>query len=240
MSDRLSDRLSDRHRPAAAPVARVTALGLDDLRVTAGLHIRYLPTGLFPRLGQAFVRRWHRTFVDSARGVALVVKDTEGGVCGFLLGTSDQDDYLRDVLGRDRRALAWRGLVGLLLRPSLAMTFMRTRSGRYARRLARRRPAERSERSERSATPADPAHAVAVLHAIIVLPQDRETGIGRLLLEEFERAVAAAGAPVIRLVTRLDGGGADFYRRTGYTETGTRRDKDGVEIVEFERRLGRG
>ena len=95
------------------------AMTYRDIKQTALLQISYLPTGLFPKLGPGFVRRWHRTFIDSPTGVALVVRDTDESVVAYLLGTTDQHAYVHHVLAKDRLALAWRGAAGLLLRPAL-------------------------------------------------------------------------------------------------------------------------
>lgn len=39
-----------------------------DLGATAQLHVEQLPAGFFPGLGPRFMRRWHRTYLDSPHG----------------------------------------------------------------------------------------------------------------------------------------------------------------------------
>ena len=40
----------------------------------AAWQCRYVPDGLFPQMGERFVRRWHGSFLDSPYGVALVAE----------------------------------------------------------------------------------------------------------------------------------------------------------------------
>ena len=228
----------------------VQTMTISDIRQTARLHIANLPTGFFPQLGHGFVRRWHRTFVDAPVGVALVVKDSDGRVAAFLLGTTDQQAYMREVLDGDRLALAWRGAAGLLSRPSLARHFVRTRAEPYARRLGQQqRPVERRSVSSGAEPGAQPdeigsssadasAEPVGVVHALVPRPAFRGAGYGRLLLRRYELQLAMAGTRLGRLVTQADGGAADFYRRLGWREACRRLDRDGREIIQFERVIG--
>ena len=229
----------------------VEAMTYGDVQQTAQLHISYLPTGFFPQLGHGYVRRWHRTFIDSPTGIALVIRDPDGCVAAFLLGTTDQHAYVRDVLEHDRLALAWRGATGLLLRPSLARRFVNTRAKRYARRLTRggRGHSERfrTKGPERS-TAVDDAKdlqarlaapvSIGVVHAIVTRPTSRGAGYGRALLRRYESELALAGTRLGQLVTGADGGAPDFYRRLGWRETVRRSDRDGREIIQFDHVVG--
>jgi ribosomal protein S18 acetylase RimI-like enzyme len=200
-----------------------------ELGQTTAMHIEQLGHGLFPSLGQTFLRRWHRTFLISPYGVAIAVRDTDGQLLGFLLGTTDQELFMNEVLGRHRGALAWRGAVGLARRPGLLTMFVRTRAGRYARKLGRR--------AKPDPMPTSPSVAVAVVHAVITFPGCRRQGVGRVLLSTFEQAVANTGTHVIHLVTRSQGGALEFYRALGWNETARRNDKDGMPIMQFDREV---
>ncbi len=200
-----------------------------ELAHTAATHIEQLGHGLFPRLGMSFMRRWHRTFLLSGYGVAIAVRNAEGQLSGFLLGTTDQHVFMSEVLSRHRGPLAWRGAIGLARKPRLLATFIRTRALLYARRLGRRaRPTSMVTSGPRP---------VAVVHAVITMPGFRRQGVGTMLLSTFEEAVAGTGVQVIQLVTRADGGAVEFYRALGWNETARRNDKDGRPIVQFEREV---
>ena len=229
-------------------LAAVQSMTYPDIPQTADLHIAHLPNGFFPQLGNGFVRRWHRTFIDAPSGVALTIRDGEDNVAAFLLGTTDQHSYVREVLDSDRFALAWRGAHGLLTHPSAGRRFVRTRATRYARRLWTRpqnsTPQTRDTghqdgtESESNTTAATPRPLrVGVVHAIVTRPPYRGRGYGRLLLNEFESELVRSGTPVGMLVTNAHSGAADFYRRRGWHEAGRTTDRDGREVIQFERWL---
>ncbi|WP_369054701.1 GNAT family N-acetyltransferase [Kineococcus terrestris] len=216
--------------PGADPVVVLRDAAPGDLAATAALQQRYLPLGLFPQLGDRFVRRWHRTFCDSPAAWAGVLVDPDG-VCGYALLATDQRAYLRDVLTRDRLPLAVLGAAGLLRRPGLAVRFARTRARRYARRLLRpvRRPASTGDHAASPET-------VAVLHAVVVDHRARGRGLAAALLDRCAARARAAGATRIALVTDADGaeqGAVELYRHLGWTEVGRHR-RDGRELVDFQ------
>ncbi len=206
---------------------RIAPLQRADLAQSARMHRMLLPHGLFPRLGYRFMRRWHRTFVDSPHGVALGAVDEQGNMHGFLLATTDQVMYTRSVLASARRALAWRGALALAMRPAVAAQFMRTRSVRYLKRLL---PARSQDLV--ASTPA--AAQVGVLHAVAALPAARGQGVGAALLGEYVRFAAAGGTPLMQLITRDTNGAADFYRGHGWVITDRRLDRDGHAVVQLD------
>jgi len=206
---------------------RIAPLQRADLAQSARMHQMLLPHGLFPRLGDRFMRRWHRTFVDSPHGVALGAVDAEGTVHAFLLATTDQVMYTRNVLTSARRALAWRGALALAMRPVVAAQFLRTRSVRYLNRLLPVR-----SQDPVALTPA--AAQVGVLHAVAALPAVRGQGVGAALLGEYVRLAAERGTPLLQLITRDTLGAADFYRGQGWVITDRRRDRDGHAVVQLD------
>ena len=218
-----------------------------DTEQTADLYITHLPIGFFPQLGKVFVRRWLRTFIDSSSATSLVIRDGDGGVAAFLLATTDQHAYVRDVIHHDRLALAWRGATALLLRPGVGKRFLRTRAKRYADRLLMRgwgngrHQAHATESGHQAAGPAACGSAptrVGVVHAIVTHPSSRGAGYGSLLLGRYEAELARAGTSLAVLVTGAEGGAAGFYQRLKWHEAGREYDRDGREIVRFERVVG--
>ncbi|MBB5787637.1 GNAT family N-acetyltransferase [Jiangella mangrovi] len=201
----------------------------DDLRRTAALHVAELPHGLFPRLGEGFVRRWHRAHLESEYGVVLVAR-RGGDVVGFLLGTTDRPANVAWILGRRRRELMTAGLRALLTRPALALGFVRTRGPRYARRLLGRAavPARVASRGD---VPEAGFGPIAVLEAIVVAPEARGASAGTALSEEFLSIVAAAGGDRVELITKAGArGAAGFYERAGWRRVGSHVDRDGDEV----------
>ena len=212
----------------------VTPMCPSDVAQTAALHERHLPNGLFPALGQGFLRRWHRTFITSPHACALVAREPGGPCRGFLIGTVDQRSYTAEVLRRDGWRLAPIGALALACRPRLAIHFARTRARRYIRAVARVfHPAGSHE-----AAPSGSAPSVAVLHAIVTDPQARGVGVAAALLDDFELTLQARNVQRLQLITLVHGGAADFYRRRGYVESAHRTNRDGEPIVQFDHRIG--
>ena len=203
-----------------------------DLAFTARAHVRLLPVGLFPSMGERFLRRWHRTFLRVPYGIALVAADSEAGegqALGFLLGTTDQAGHT-DALLRDRRVLLKlmaSGVLALIRRPTLAARFLRTRGRPWMRKLWRRHGAAARQPGDR------PRAAVAVLAAVAVEPGARGRGVGAALVRRFLAEARAGGADLAELVTVVpaeDGAGATFYERLGWLPTGDRRTRDGTNV----------
>lgn len=226
----------DTHQHAARKAApfSVQALSSGALPETAALHQEFLPNGFFPALGQRFLRRWHKTFITSTYGIGLTACDSDGRCCGFLIGTTDQRGYTEDVLARETYRLAAAAVGSLAMRPRLAAHFVRTRGARYLDRIV---AAPRRGGSPGQVKPSSEA-TVAVLHALVTEPASRGCGVGATLLQEFEKQLRQKGVRTLRLVTLASGGAAEFYSRLGYTESDRRTNRDGEEVVEFERRLG--
>lgn len=196
-----------------------------DVHTTARLHTELLGEGLFPRLGQAFLRRWHLTFVDSAHASAHVVTDRDGDVVAFILATTDQVRYVAETLRSAKWPLALRGALGLARRPGLALGFLRTRLHRYARRLFS--PGHSATSSTAAQEP------VAVVHAIVTTQAARGRGLGRDLMARFEADVAVAGVTRMELLTEEAGDAVEFYRRLGWTAREVRTNRDGRRMVLF-------
>ncbi|WBB96882.1 GNAT family N-acetyltransferase [Solwaraspora sp. WMMA2080] len=215
----------------------VRPAGYADLATTARTHVEFLPVGLFPSLGAGFVRRWHRTYLDSRHGVGYVVTDptTPGDdVVGFLLGTTDQAAHMA-ALFADRRTLASLAAAGagaMARRPTLARQ-LPSRAVPWARQIAQRR----SGQPPPSDGPADNPQ-VAVMIALAVRPQWRGSGIGAELVRRFVEDARRAGAVEAELVTPVGPAGATgFYERLGWELGPCWHTHDGDKLRAYRQRL---
>jgi prolipoprotein diacylglyceryl transferase len=223
--------------------ALLRPLQVEDLHDTARLHSLLLPDGFFLQLGHRFVVRWHRTFVDRATAVGAVVTPASGSpVLAFVLASTDQVAYTRDVLGRDRGPLLLLGSLGLLRRPLLLAAFVRTRTRRYARRLLGRRRGAGPPSGRSDPTPP----RLAVVHAVATTPEHRGRGYAAALLQHVLDSARAAGAVECALVTAAvetvtadpqPRGAAAMYERLGWRLTDRRRQADGRWVAEYRRAL---
>lgn len=219
-------------RAVASSDVRVVPAREHDLGRTAELHVTELHHGLFPRLGQGFVGRWHRVHHYSAYGVVLVALRA-GEVVGFLLGTTDQRRHVSWTIRHHRRELVVAAIRAMLARPGVMVDFLRTRALRYAARLTGRDRHDRTVHATATTT-AGGDGPVAVLEAVVVAPAAQGAGAGRALVDRFLTIVARAGVRRVDLVTKAGpSGAAGFYERSGWQQVGAHEDRDGDMVLTF-------
>lgn len=215
--------------PSAGTSLSVRDVDANDLGWTSRLHLQQLPHGFFARLGPRYLRAYHRAFMDSPHAVALVATHGDRPV-GFIVGPTDAAAHHRYVLRRHGWRLAFAGVLALVVRPAVAVEFVRTRFRRYLRSFLR---ASSVTAADKTRPAGKPSRSVAVLTHVAVDPADQRGGAGSALVDAFIRRVRAAGPRRIELVT-LDGprGAAQFYERLGWRRTGSSA-RDGSAFVRF-------
>lgn len=218
-----------------------------DLPAMARWHCRHLPHGLFPLLGERFVRHWHATFIGSAHGIALVAEwlgAPDPVPVGFLVGSTDQVRHVEDVIRRHRLRLGLLGLFALLGRPRLWRHFLRTRSRAYTKRLLRRPSPLAGSHSpgvlpvEKAAADPDQKPHIAVVTAIVVDPAARGSGAGKALVRSFTMQATVAGAPEAQLATMSGTAGTgQFYGNLGWHRIDEHRTRDGAVMCTYRYRF---
>lgn len=209
--------------------ALVRPLSRKDLPFAAALHAGSLPHGLFPRLGEPFLRRYYSTFVRSPWAIALVV-ELEGQAVGMVVGTVDDGSHYRFVVRRCWLPLLASGAIALVRRPGVGWWFLRTRGRRYARGfmlLSGRRQLPSPTAAGR------PPRREGVLTHVAVAEGARGSGAGVELVSAFVACAGRRGTSHLRLVTYAADGAAEFYERLGWLRTGQRAGLDGDAWTEF-------
>ncbi|MDH6522287.1 GNAT superfamily N-acetyltransferase [Streptomyces sp. SAI-090] len=214
-----------RHRAPGGFVIR--RMSPEDLPFVVPEYLENFPEGFFARLGPAFLTAQCRTYLASPHARALIA-EAEGIPVAFLLGVTDPAAHRCEVLGGHRRTLLLRGLAGLALRPRLALHFVRTRLGRYLRKLM---PGGR-------AVP-DPALVqqgiTAVLAYVAVSSRARSGGIGGALIDQFVADAYASGCARVSLVTAVgDSGAGPYYERRGWLPRGETRTPEGRRLAAYD------
>ncbi|HWL97938.1 MAG TPA: GNAT family N-acetyltransferase [Nocardioidaceae bacterium] len=203
-----------------------------DLGFVVREHRRHFPHGFFARLGGGFLREYYRAFLTSAKS-RTVVAELDGAPVGYLVGVTDPAAHRSHVVHRHGRVLVARAVAAMLVRPSLAFRFLRTRVGLYTRKLLRRGPRVPSGGSVEAS---DDGCATAVLTHVAVTPEAQSIGIGTELIDRFDREVAGVGCDRLALVTASgDDGAGPYYRRRGWTPRGDRSTPDGLRLTTYER-----
>ncbi|QOK22785.1 hypothetical protein IGS73_17395 [Janibacter indicus] len=231
---------------APTPSLEIRPLTCEHLRATATLHAHQLPNGLFPALGQRFLRVWHRTFLDTDHAAGAVVVDTsaQDTVVGYLLLALDPLDHVHELKIKYRRELLLEGTRGLLCHPGVGLHFVRTRAVRYAKRLLARRPCRPGS--------ADDGPIPAVIHAVVTDPRYALRGVANRLLHWAQLRTTDAGIDQIALVTDAattptgavlapdeSQGAAAMYDHLGWRRV-AQRERDGRTLIEFRKDLTEG
>jgi ribosomal protein S18 acetylase RimI-like enzyme len=194
-----------------------------DLDFCTALHSEALPHGFFAELGYGFLRAYLATFVSSPHAAAFVAT-VDGTPVGMVVGIIRPLAHRRWVLKHRGLRLAAVGGAALVVRPRLALRFIRTRLVRYSRALRRERSTRVVARERHS----------AVLSHVAVAPGAEGAGLGGRLVDAFVDAARAAGAERVVLATLAGkAGAAGFYRKLGWCESEPAQDFDGQSIVLF-------
>jgi GNAT superfamily N-acetyltransferase len=207
-------------------------MSTSDLGFVVREHRQHFPDGFFARLGRGFLVEYYRAFLTSAKS-RTVVAELDDTPVGYLVGVTDPAAHRNHVVQRHGRTLVVRAAAAMLVRPSLAYCFLRTRVGLYTRKLLRRRP------RAASGGPVgcnEDAAATAVLTHVAVAPEAQSIGIGSAMIDWFDQEVAAVGCDRLALVTSSGQNGAGpYYRRRGWTARGERCTPDGMRLTTYER-----
>jgi ribosomal protein S18 acetylase RimI-like enzyme len=195
---------------------RYERLAMGHLEQVAALHKACFGSYYLTRLGPSFLRAMYGWYVDSPDAIAHVALDAQGGVVGFVAGTTAAEDYHRSLFRRRGGALLG-ALVGRLVSSPVETV-----------RLAWERkdllPQALSSMPDRGSTvPFQSASgrevAAASLVSIGVDPSQRRSGIGRRLTELFMQEAGQRGCQVVTLSVREDNPGArSFYESMDWTE----------------------
>jgi len=205
-------------------------MAADDLHFAVEQHLSHFPDGFFARLGPRFLREYYRAFLTS-RAARTAIADANGRQVGYLVGVTSPATHREHIVREHGRALVVRAVTAMLVRPSLAFCFLRTRAGLYARKLLRRPRASAPPSGQEGSR-----DTTAVLTHVAVARTAQARGIGSALIERFERAAAADGCDRLVLVTASgDDGAGPYYRRRGWKAVGERCTPDGLWLTTYER-----
>ena len=198
---------------------RISSLtSADDADELAHLHRAAFPTFFLSSLGVPFLRQFYAGFADDPSAVAPRCRDPSGRAVGAVVETVEPAGYFYRLL-RSR-------LVGFSIASARAVLRHPRAASRLVRAVAYRGP---------ESAPTEGA----LLSSICVSPTARGTGTGRLLLNQWERAVADRGVRAAYLTTDAEANAAvnDFYRTAGWHLDDTFHTREGRPMNRYTRRL---
>ncbi len=180
----------------------VEPLASAHLDAVVGLHARCL-TGLLRSLGDRATRAYYRGFIRSDRCIGFV-EVHEGEPAGFVVGSTSPQELRREILRRNPIETLVGTLLGFARSPVSAAYFVRSAFARADRGYDGR---------------------AAELTYLAVDEKLRDAGIGRRLVEAFDRAVRDAGGTAYELSVDADNLPAmRFYEALGFVRVGEYRE----------------
>lgn len=224
-----------------------------DLAETPRLHRDVLGAEFVARCGLGFLRCYHRAWLDSPYGIALVAEDGRGDVVGVLLGAVHPAAHYRRMLLRDGLALgSWLALRSAT-HPSVGWEVVSTRMVRYAagsyrivaasvrRGIAKPRvgvgvPPGASYQEGASEAGLEPA--VGEVTHLMVRADLQSNGVGRDLLGAAVSTARAEGLDELVLVTLVGLGAKGFYEHLGWEPGGTVVSRSGEHFFRYILKLG--
>lgn len=203
---------------------RIRRMGLGDLDFIVQQHQEHFPDNALSRLGEGFLRRYYRTFLDGPHAAASVVL-VEGQASGYAAGILDTAEHRRLIRRYHGRELAVSAAGAALLHPVRSAPLIHHRARlEVTRRLARKPSTARQE--------GPPVEPVAVLSHLAVISQARSQGFGASLVQDFVASCVAANAVVACVATTTgEEGAGPLYRRLGWTMQRERETFDGRGIA---------
>ena len=182
---------------ASDQTVHLSGLHSSDAEPLSRIHMLAFPDFFLSRLGHTFLKYFYRGFLGADDVVAVVARDSQGRPVGAAVGPLDPEGFFGRLLRRR--------LMGFVR----ASTIAAVRQPRAIPRLVRA-VTYRGVSSARTSG--------ALLSSICVEPGRRGTGLGSLLLIEWEEEARARGATVAHLTTDADSNHAvnDFYAHHGW------------------------
>ncbi|MDX5895149.1 GNAT family N-acetyltransferase [Rubrobacter radiotolerans] len=195
----------------------------------ARLHLAGLSADFISRFGERFLERYYSASLQSPHADVIAAVDcSEGKVHGVLLGILDTPSHYSFLLKNYGVSLVLQAVIRSIADPGLGWDLLKSRGTRYARGVARTLGGRRSRRDE-----AVHSEKVGLLAHLVVEEDFRGVGIGRMLLDSYERRAREFGLDRLELVTHTgDLGAGPFYSRLGWEHRGRKTSRSG-ESFEF-------
>lgn len=225
--------------PAGVSVpTRIRPLGVADRAVSARLHEEVFDREFLVRCGPAFLRTYHRAWIDSSGAIALGALDGNDDLVGVLLGALDPAGHAAGMVRRHGLALGGRLAARAVAHPRLARELLATRGVRYARGLGQAVARLVAGRVRRESGSLAPQVCIGEVTHLLVAPAHQGRGVGRAMLAAMESQARQAGLEELVLVTPPDQEARGFYERLGWAADGDLRSRSGEAFVRYRYQLG--
>jgi colanic acid biosynthesis glycosyl transferase WcaI len=176
---------------------KIQDIELTDLPEAVELHLAAFPDFFLSFLGPSFLILLYRFYITSDDCLALTCR-TDNKLIGTLIGTTEPKGFYKRLARQHFLIFAWAAIKPLIRRPIIFKRLFR------ALRYRGDFPSRFSDG--------------ALLASICVDPKYRGKGIGKILVDEFEKKIWDKGNPFIYLITDQDNNDSvqEFYRKMGW------------------------
>ncbi len=154
-----------------------------DNKLLAQLHISVFPGFFLSTLGERFLTTYYKVVLRHPETICLFAEDEQRKVCGYVLGRTNAKGYLKRIVKSAPLVFCVEGVRLLFTRPKSLL--------RLVNNLEKKRDDE---------TVSDDQN-YAEIGLIGVLPDQKGKGIGRKMLNEFEKILREKGVSRLSLTT---------------------------------------
>lgn len=177
----------------------ITTPQISDIPSIARIHSETFKDFFLTTLGEKFLRTYYRSYFKCNESVLLVVKDTDiNELIGFAAGTAHSEGFHKRLIKKNLIDFFVTGVLIIFSRPSALIRIMKN--------------------LDKKTDVADDGNYAELL-SIAILPQYAGKGIGKKILEEFEKNVKSKGGSRLALTTDFENNDSTlrFYKGCGYS-----------------------
>ena len=193
---------------------KISTAQIDDIDSIVNVHISGFEGFFLTLLGRKFLSELYRSFAFREGGILRILHDDNNKIIGFASGTTQPEEFYRN-LKKDRGLIFfWKALPSLLKNPVLVLKKLW-----YALFYKGERPLGIANS--------------ALLSSIAILPSESGKSYGKKLLKDYEETVKRLGCASLYLTTDKTGndGVISFYKRNGYKIKSQFVQADGREML---------
>lgn len=158
----------------------ICTMQASDIDYIVDLHIRAFPHFFLTSLGKSFLRQYYISLLESCRSVALVLRDNDERIRGFVTGVINPSGFYKELLKLHWYRFFFAAAPQALRRPRIIPKLLK----------AYRKPED-----------ARAGNNIAELTSICVAPEEENRGYGKKLVHAYLHEISQRGCKEVVLYT---------------------------------------
>jgi ribosomal protein S18 acetylase RimI-like enzyme len=176
---------------------KVRAVDKNEYAILAGIHQKAFENFFLTTLGLGFLKTYYKASLNSSESVAICAVNEENQIIGFCIGCILSKGYHKRLVKSNFTEFLFQGVSILFTKPKALYRLLFN--------------------LDKSSNKTDDGNYAELL-SIGVLPETKNTGIGKEMIKKFEEALINKGCKKIALTTDFSNNQKvlEFYKKTGY------------------------